>query len=167
MYIPFDEIDFKARVWVYQANRNLTKEEVGAITETLKAALEGWQAHQQDLLASAKVFLNRFVVLAVDEAQELPSGCSIDKSVRWLQEIGTQIGADFFDRSVAYLDEAGQIQTLTLPQIKTAVATEQLTPETTVFDNLVATKAQWMSRWKTRAADTWLKRYFAKAPETL
>ncbi|MCU0341153.1 MAG: hypothetical protein MUE30_14840 [Spirosomaceae bacterium] len=160
MYIPFDEIDFNARVWVYQANRNLTPDEVGTVTETLKAALEGWQAHQQDLLAAGKVFLNRFVVLAVDESQELPSGCSIDKSVHWLQEIGTRLGVDFFDRSVAYLDESGHLQTLTLPQIKAAVATEQLTPNTTVFDNLVATKAQWMSRWKVRAADTWLKRYF-------
>lgn len=160
MYIPFDEIDFNARVWVYQANRNLTADEVGTVTETLKAALEGWQAHQQDLLASGKVFLNRFVVLAVDESQELPSGCSIDKSVHWLQEIGTRLGIDFFDRSVAYLDEMGHIQTLTLPQIKSAVAAEQLTPDTTVFDNLVATKAQWMSRWKVRAGDTWLKRYF-------
>ncbi|MFN4145953.1 MAG: hypothetical protein ACK4GN_09035 [Runella sp.] len=166
MYIPFDEIDFNARVWVYQANRSLTHDEVQLITDMLKAALEGWQAHQKDLLASGKVFLNRFVVLAVDESHEMPSGCSIDKSVHWLQEIGERLNVDFFDRSLAYLDEAGQVQTLALPQIKAAVTSEQLTPDTTVFDNLVANKAQWMGRWKVRAADTWLKRYFAQIGQT-
>jgi len=162
MYIPFDEIDFNARVWVYQANRNLTEEEAGIVTETLKAALEGWQAHQQDLYASGKVFLRRFVVLAVDESKESPSGCSIDKSVHWLQEIGLRLNVDFFDRSVAYLDDWGKVQTLALTEIKDAVATEQITPETTVFDNLVSTKVQWMSHWKKQAGSTWLKRYFKK-----
>ena len=45
MYIPFHDIAFEARVWIYQANRNLTDDEVGTLTETLKASLEGWEAH--------------------------------------------------------------------------------------------------------------------------
>ena len=162
MYIPFDEIAFEARIWVYQANRNLTAQETGVITETLKAALEGWEAHGQKLMASEKVFLNRFVVIAVDETEALPSGCSIDKSTHWLQEIGGQLGVDFFDRSVAYLDADGYVQTIPVAQAKAAVADEQILPQTTVFDNLVANKAQWMSRWKIRAEDSWLKRFFVK-----
>jgi hypothetical protein len=162
MYVSFDEIAFEARVWVYQANRDLTAAEVSTITQTLKAALEGWAAHGEPLLASAKIFLNRFVVVAVDEAQASPSGCSIDKSTHWLREIGTQMGIDFFDRSVAYLDQSGHVQTIAISQAKAAVLEERILPETTVFDNLVATKAQWMSRWKVRAEDTWLKRFFVK-----
>ncbi|MFN3381454.1 MAG: hypothetical protein ACK41O_18485, partial [Runella zeae] len=99
MYLPFDEIDFEARVWIYQANRSLTHDEVSTLTETLIAALDGWEAHGLALTASGKIFLNRFVVIAVDESKELPSGCSIDKSTRWMQEIGGQWGIDFFDRS--------------------------------------------------------------------
>ena len=161
MYLPFDQIEFEARVWVYQANRALTDQEVGTITEVLKAALEGWEAHGQQLTASAKVFLNRFVVIAVDEAEAMPSGCSIDKSTHWLREIGGQLGVDFFDRSVAYVDERGHVQTIPIAQAKAAVADERISSYTTVFDNLVATKAQWLSRWKIRAEDSWLKRFFA------
>lgn len=162
MYIHFHDIAFEARVWVYQANRNLTDDEVGTLTETLKAALEGWEAHGQALTASGKIFHNRFIVIAVDESKELPSGCSIDKSVHWLQEIGPRLGVDFFDRSLAYIDERGKIQTVAIPQIKSAVASEEIAPDTTIFDNTVVTKAQWMSRWKARADQTWLKRYFQK-----
>ncbi|WP_247237691.1 hypothetical protein [Telluribacter sp. SYSU D00476] len=160
MYIPFDKIDFNARIWIYQASRELTQQEADAITETLKAALDGWAAHNKPLLSSGKVFYNRFIVIAVDESHELPSGCSIDKTTHWLQEIGQQLGVDFFDRSVAYLDATKKVRTLSINEVKQAIADEQITPSTTVFDNLVSTKAQWMNRWKVPADRTWLKRYF-------
>ena len=54
MYIPFNEINLSARVWIYQANRKFSEEEVGILTETLKAALEGWEAHGHSLTASGK-----------------------------------------------------------------------------------------------------------------
>jgi hypothetical protein len=161
MYIPFDQIDFEARVWIYQANRPLTNDEVGTLTETLKAALDEWEAHGQKLTASGKVFFNRFIVIAVDENKALPSGCSIDKSVHWLQEIGPRLNVDFFDRSLMYLDDRGELQSIPVSGIKSAVASEELFPDTTVFDNTVTTKAQWMKRWKVRADSTWLKRYFS------
>lgn len=160
MYIPFDEISFDARIWIYQADRQLTDSESKTVTETLKAVLDGWETHGKPLLASGKLFYHRFIVLAVDESHELPSGCSIDKSVHWLQEIGHQIGADFFDRSVAYLDDSDNVQTIPVGKIKQAVADEQIQFSTLVFNNLVTTKAQWMSKWKIPADNSWLARYF-------
>lgn len=162
MYIPFSDIDFQARVWVYQANRELTPQETGIITETLKASLDTWEAHGKPLTASGKIFEHRFIVIAVDERDELPSGCSIDKSVHWLQEIGQRMNIDFFDRSLAFLDDNGHVQTIPVPKIKQAVINETILPSTTVFDNQVATKAQWMSRWKIPASNSWLNRYFTE-----
>ena len=162
MYIPFSNLDFEARIWVYQANRPLTNEEVGIITETLKSALDTWEAHGQALTASGKVFEHRFVVIGVDEREELPSGCSIDKSTHWLQQIGNQLNVDFFDRSLAYVDENNNIQTIPVPKIKQAVNQEIITPFTIIFDNQVSTKAQWMKRWKTSASNSWLSRYFSQ-----
>lgn len=162
MYIPFSDIDFQSRVWIYQANRELTPEETGIITETLKASLDTWEAHGKPLTASGKVFEHRFVVIAVDERDELPSGCSIDKSVHWLQKMGQRMDVDFFDRSLAYIDEQGKVQTVPVPKIKQAIIHETILPHTTVFDNQVATKAQWMKRWKVAASDSWLNRYFTE-----
>ena len=161
MYIPFNEINLSARVWIYQANRKFSDEEVGILTETLKAALEGWEAHGHPLTASGKIFEHRFVVIAVDESKELPSGCSIDKSVHWLQEIGARLSVDFFDRSLAYLDDNNNVETIPVLKIKQAVTDQIITPYTTIFDNQVATKAQWMKRWKIPASDSWLSRYFS------
>lgn len=164
MYIPFSDLDFEARVWVYQGNRELTNEEAGILTETLKSALDTWEAHGKPLTASGKVFEHRFVVIGVDERDELPSGCSIDKSVHWLQQIGSQMNIDFFDRSLAYLDENNKVHTIPVPKIKEAVNNETIVSSTIVFDNQVATKAQWMNRWKAPASKTWLARYFSEQP---
>lgn len=160
MYIRFDDINFDSRLWIYQANRSLTNHEVSLVNQTLEAAIDGWEAHNQSLLASGKVFHNHFVVIAVDESHEMPSGCSIDKSVHWLQELGGRLSIDFFDRSVAYLDAAKNVQTLPVAEVKQAIADEVITLNTPVFDNLVASKAQWMKRWKVPADQTWLKRFF-------
>jgi hypothetical protein len=160
MYLHFDEISFDARLWIYQSNRLLTDQEVSLITQVLTAAIDGWEAHNHPLLASAKVFHHRFVVIAIDEAHELPSGCSIDKSVHWLQELGQRLNVDFFDRSVVYQDEAGVVKTMPVSAVKKAVADEEIRSGTLVFDNLVATKAQWMKRWKVPAERTWMKRFF-------
>ncbi|NIJ55908.1 hypothetical protein [Dyadobacter arcticus] len=162
MYIPFSNIDLQSRIWIYQSNRQLTDEEAGIITETLKASLDTWEAHGKRLTASGKVFENRFVIIAVDERHELPSGCSIDTSVHWFKEIGQRMNIDFFDRSLAYLDDNDEVQTLPIPKIKQAVADEVIQPYTTIFDNQVSTKAQWMKRWKIQASNSWLSRYFTE-----
>ena len=162
MYIPFSNIDLQSRVWIYQSNRPLTDEEAGIITETLKASLDSWEAHGKKLTASGKIFEHRFVVIAVDERDELPSGCSIDTSTHWLKEIGQGMNIDFFDRSLAYLDDNDEVQTVPVTKITQAVAEEMITPYTTIFDNQVSTKAQWMKRWKVQASNSWLNRYFTE-----
>jgi hypothetical protein len=172
MWIEFDKIADTARVWVYQANRPLAAEEVRFIDLVLQPALSGWAAHGASLLASARVVENRFVVIAVDEDQNLPSGCSIDASTHFLQQIGQQLSAngsdpiDFFDRSVAFVGVNGEVETLVLPAIKPAVMAGQLMPDTLVVNTLIKTKAEFLTDWKRRAAATWLVRYFKTVPDT-
>ena len=162
MFIPFSRINPSARVWVYQANRSLTNAEVQIIETALEPALDTWAAHGSPLLASAQVIDNRFVIIAVDEDHTLPSGCSIDASTHFLQAIGRQLNADFFDRSPAFVNADGQLETVPMTGIKTAVLTGKITQETTVFNTLVSTKTEFLTDWKRQAGNTWLKRYFVK-----
>ncbi len=160
MWIDFDKLPDDARVWVYQANRPLSAGDVMAIEGALQPALSQWAAHGQALLASARVVENRFVVVGVDEGHNLPSGCSIDASVRTLRDIGQAIGADFFDRSAAILAADGSVETIELPVIKAAVMRGTITPETTVLNTLVKTKVEFLTNWHLLAGNSWLKRYF-------
>lgn len=160
MYTNFDKLPDQARVWVYQANRALTESEVKLIEGALQPALHEWAAHGEPLLASAQIINNRFVIIGVDEGYNLPSGCSIDASARIMRGIGQRLNADFFDRSAAIWLADDSVQTFALPTIKDAVANAIITPETTVVNTLVKTKADFLTDWHIRAADSWLKRYF-------
>ncbi len=167
MYTDFNTLPDHARVWVYQANRPLTDAEVSEIDTTLQTSLSTWAAHGQPLLASARVVENRFVVVGVDEGYSLPSGCSIDASVRILREIGLKIDRgdgplDFFDRSAAVRGTDGEVQTYPLPTLKAAVTDGLIKPDTSVFNTLVKTKAELLTDWQIRASESWLKRYFGK-----
>jgi hypothetical protein len=165
MWIDFDKLPDDARVWVYQANRPLTDEDVQVIEQTLQPALNQWAAHGQPLLASAQVVANRFVVVGVDEGYSLPSGCSIDSSARTIRDLGQQLagGVDFFDRSAAIQNFDGSVTTYPLPLIKTAVAEGRITSDSILLNTLVKTKAEFLSAWQQPANESWLKRYFKVA----
>ena len=160
MWIDFDKLPDNARVWVYQASRPLSDGDISIINQALQSALSQWVAHGQALLASAQVVDTRFVVVGVDEGYNLPSGCSIDSSVRTLRELGGSLAIDFFSRSVAIRAMDGSVPTIDLSSVKAAVSSGVLTPGTIVFNTLVKSKIEFMMNWQLRAADSWLKRYF-------
>jgi hypothetical protein len=160
MWMPFSELPDAARIWLYQTDRPLTDSEIPYVQQVLDEQVARWAAHGQPLTGSARVLHGRFVVLAVDETQHGPSGCSIDASTHWFKELGAQLGLSFFDRSVAYLDEAGTVRTLPVAGVKAAVAAGEIRPDTLVFNPLVPTLGAWKQDGQVPAAKSWLKRYF-------
>lgn len=148
-----------ARVWVYQANKNLTNYK-DLIAENLQYFTENWESHGQKLLASFQILQDRFVILAVDSKVYSPSGCSIDKSVALLQELGQQISVDFFDRSTVFYKKGNEFESAKLPEIKQKVASGELKPETLVLNTLIESKSELENAWQKKADQTWLARYF-------
>jgi hypothetical protein len=163
MWMPFDELPATARVWLYQTDRALSDAEIPYVQQVLDEQVARWAAHGQPLTGSARVLHGRFVVLAVDESQNGPSGCSIDASTHWFKELGAQFGLNFFDRSVAYLD-GETVRTVPTSGLKAAVAEGRIRPETPIFNPLVATLGEWKTGWQVPATASWLKRYFQTQP---
>jgi hypothetical protein len=159
MLISFHKMPDYARVWVYQANKSLSDSEVQTIQQVLENQINNWAAHGASLAGSVQVLHNRFVIVAVDEMQNQASGCSIDASTRWLKDLGAEMNLDFFDRSVAFLQN-GELKTVEIVKIKTLVAEDILTPETLIFSNLVPNIQEFKNNWNVKASDSWMKRYF-------
>jgi hypothetical protein len=100
------------------------------------------------------------VVLAVDENHNQASGCSIDASVRFVQELEKHYNLSLFVRTeVAYL-EGETVKTASVKDMKQQVSEGVIKADTTVFNNLVANVGELNSQWKTPAESTWLSRYF-------
>ncbi|MEO1651915.1 MAG: ABC transporter ATPase [Bacteroidota bacterium] len=160
MYIPFQEIPPTARLWVYQADRNLEKSEIENIKEDLKLFITQWTAHQQTLKASAEVFYQRFIILSVDESLNAASGCSIDASVHFLKQLEQKYELNLFDRSqILYLEE-DTLRTSSLKDLKQAIAEGKITQDTYIFNNSVSDREGFDKNWKQKAEASWMARYF-------
>lgn len=160
MYTPFEQMPDHARVWIYQADRTLSDAEKAEMEQHLKTFVDQWTVHSKDLKASAKVFPDRFVVISVDENHNMASGCSIDASVRFVQELEKHYNLSLFVRTdVAYLD-GNVVKVAPAKSLKQQVTDGVITAETTVFNNLVTNINELNTKWQTPAKDTWLARYF-------
>ena len=52
MYIPYNELPNSARVWVYQADRTFTQEEIEVISARALLFIDQWTRHGEDLKGS-------------------------------------------------------------------------------------------------------------------
>ncbi len=148
-----------ARIWIYQADRELSPSESEAIQQQLNSFTGQWTAHTMQLSAAAEVVENRFVIIGVDEQIQSASGCSIDSSVRLIKALEQTFAVHFFDRLAIAFEKENRIQTVQLPNIKTAVNEGVLAANTLVYNNMVSTLAELQTSWKLPLQDSWLKRY--------
>lgn len=156
-----DTMPAHARVWIYQANRELTAGEVATITQAGQEFVAGWAAHGTPLTAATAIVDGYFLVIAVDEQQAAATGCSIDKSVNFVKALAQHLNVDFFNRLNIAAEIDGKIALLLLSTFEEMAKAGQLSPETVVYDNTIATVDDYRNRWKTVASATWLSRYFA------
>lgn len=159
MFIPFENIDASARIWIYQANRKLNSDEIKIISQALSAFTEGWLVHGSPMRASFDIRFDQFIILAADEQANAASGCSIDDSVRTLKTLGAELNIGFFDRSLVAFKKDDHVFTIPSNDLKEKLKDGMWNHGTLVFNNLVGTKQDLNRTWLVPAASTWLKRY--------
>lgn len=148
----------ESRVWIYTTNRPLTETEVLAAQQALDIFARQWTAHNQALQAKAEVFQNQFVILMVDETRAGASGCSIDKSVHFLEGLGQEIGVDFFERMRFAWVEDGEMKFADRAEFSSKVAAGKISEETLVVNTLAQTKQDLDDKWLVPFGKSWHRR---------
>ncbi len=159
----FTELSPKTRIWIYQASREIPPQMYPVIKDVLKRFAESWTSHNIHLHAYADLLLNRFLLLAVDESKAGASGCSIDTSVRFIQQLGEQLKVDFFDRLTFAWLEDGAVKTAHQQDFTRLFTEGKITEETLVFDNLVNNKADFEKGWIKPLGKSWHRKMIEKA----
>ncbi|MBF9236020.1 hypothetical protein I2I05_01300 [Hymenobacter sp. BT683] len=163
MYVAFDQLPPEARVWIYQANRQLTGPEIVSVLPTMARFAEEWTSHGRTLHASAEFLHQHFLVIGLDQEIAGASGCSIDASVRFVAELEKLLTVELLDKSQLAFLHNGAVLLLKRSELKEAVASGTVGPNTFYFDNTLATRAELDTKWPRPAGDTWLARYFGQA----
>ena len=94
----------------------------------------------------------------VDESQAGASGCSIDSSVRFIQQLGEQYRVNFFDRMLFAYQKEGQVYSVPSMKFAELYQKGEIDDTTLVFDTLVKTKGDLDTKWLKPLGESWHKR---------
>lgn len=159
MFVPFENLPLRSRVWVFQSNRPFTAEELKSADLKLRAFTDEWAVHGNPFETSYSIRYNQFIILAADESAQSASGCSIDSSVRVLKALEQLFGVRLLDRNnVAFL-QSDEVTLVPLQDLKQKFKDGILNEDSLAFNNLVATRQELEESWLAPAGQTWLKRY--------
>tara|TARA_R110002126_G_scaffold277560_2_gene423539 strand:+ start:23018 stop:23503 length:486 start_codon:yes stop_codon:yes gene_type:complete len=159
MFTEYKNLPDNSRVWIYQSDREFTAQEVEFISEKAIDFINSWTRHGDDLKGSFTIKYNQFLVLAVDESFNNVSGCSIDSSVRFVQELEQELQIDLMNKmNITFKDDA-HINLVKLTDFQRFAAAQRITSETIVFNNMVNTKQEFENNWEVPAKESWHKRF--------
>ena len=160
MYVPFDTLPEESKVWIYQSNRKFSDEELEAIETELKNFVEGWAAHGTGLEASFETRYNRFIILAVNQEAQNATGCSIDASVHFIQQLEQKYSVELLDKMNVTFKQGEHITHKSLIDFKKLAKDKSVSANTVVFNNLVNTVGEFQDFWEVPASESWHSRFF-------
>ena len=144
-----------SRVWVYQADKQLSEEQSTKIQQYLNLFTAEWTAHNHQLKAKGEVRYNRFLILIVDESQAGATGCSIDKSVHFMKSIEQEFGINLFDRFNLAYRAAGEVLSLPRHEFEDKLKQGEINTSTVVFNNMVQNLGELQTKWEVPFKDSW------------
>jgi hypothetical protein len=156
----YEELARESRVWVFQANTELSETEQKAISTELTAFVDKWLSHGSLLKAHFKLLHDRFIVFFVDEEGDRMCGRAVDASVRFVKELETKYQLSLLDRTMmAYIDNAGKVQGCKLEELSKLMEEGKVNASTKVFNNLVQNKAEFIKNWLVALSESWHQNY--------
>jgi len=155
MLAKYEDLPDNTRVWIYQSSTPFDESQIKEIKQDVQNFVQQWISHNNALQAFGDVLHQRFIVLMVDESRAGASGCSIDKSVHYMQALEQKFGVNLFDRmSFSYLKE-DQIYTVPRDVFTELYEKGEINNRTLVFDNLVKNKLELETQWMKSLGDSW------------
>jgi len=159
MFTEYKKLPQNSRVWVYQSDREFTQEEIELISAKALLFIDNWTRHGDDLKGSFTIKYNQFLILGVDENFNNVSGCSIDASVRFIQELEKELELDLMDKMNVSFKDGNNINIVKLPEFQNFAKEQKITAETVVFNNMVNTKEDFENKWEVPANESWHARF--------
>lgn len=155
MLVEFNALPDSSRVWIYQANRSFSKGELLELEQALEGFIEEWTAHGSDLRAAYEIKYNRFIVLALDQTQTSASGCSIDASVHFIQQLEKKYNVELLDKMNVSYKQGEFVAYKPLIDFKKMAKQKAVSKNTIVFNNLVTNKGEYLEHWEVPASESW------------
>lgn len=159
MLVDFNTLPQESRVWIYQANRSFSDQEIEEIQSKLNVFIANWTAHGSDLQGGYQIKYKRFIILGLNQNLNVATGCSIDSSVHFIQQLEKDYNVDLMDKMNVSYKQGEYIAYKTLLDFKKMAKDKAVSKNTIVFNNLVANVAEFNENWEVPASESWHSRF--------
>jgi len=136
----WESLSDDSRFWCFIASTPWQEDQQSQVDQALAMLCMNWKAHGEPVAAGFQTVDRRVIALAADESQlASASGCSVDSVMRSLQELGSQLNLDLFNRMNIYVrkDASSDWQRLPLKDAR------QFDGE--FLDSIAQRKADWQA----------------------
>ena len=161
MLVDFNTLTEESRVWIYQSNRSFTDGEISEIESKLDTFIENWTAHGSDLQSGYIISYNRFIIIAVNQEAQAATGCSIDASVQFIQNLEQHYQVDLLDKMNVTFKMGEHVTFKPLLDFKKLAKEKAVSKNTIVFNNLVTNIAEFNDNWEVPASESWHSRFLS------
>lgn len=159
MLVDFNTLPHESRVWIYQSNRSFSDQEIEEIQSKLNVFIANWTAHGSDLQGGYQIKYKRFIILGLNQNLNIATGCSIDASVHFIQQLEKDYNVDLMDKMNVSYKQGEYIAYKTLIDFKKMAKDKAVSKNTIVFNNLVANVAEFNENWEVPASESWHSRF--------
>ena len=155
----FDGFNPESKIWIYSSNQLLSDADTENINQQLAIFTKQWSSHNNALKAAGAVLFNRFIVLSVDDSIENPGGCSIDKSIHFIQDIETRYKLNLFDRLTIYYVSEDEMKSFHFSDLQNKIASEEISDHTLIMDTTITQLGALQSEFVKVAGQSWLAKF--------
>lgn len=159
---PFEGLPNDARLWIFGAMQPVVGSDARRFLEIVDSFVDRWAAHGHPVIGGRDWRHDHFLLVAADERATGVSGCSIDSLFHALKAAESELGITVLDSSAVWFrDSGGHVQAATRAEFREMAAAGEVSDETTVFDNTVATVGQLRDgSWERPMSESWHGRAF-------
>ncbi len=159
MIVDFNTLPETSKVWIYQANRSFSETELGEIKTKLIGFLGRWSTHGKDLEASFEIKYKRFIIIALNQDVHAASGCSVDDSVAFIQQLEKDYNVDLLDKMNVSYKQGEFVAYKPLKDFRKMAKDKAVSKNTIVFNNLVTNIVEYKENWEVPASESWHSRF--------
>ncbi|WAC02800.1 ABC transporter ATPase [Lacinutrix neustonica] len=159
MLVEFNTLPEESKMRIYQANRSFSETELEEIKDKLNTFITNWTAHGSDLQAGYEIRYKRFIILAINQEAQAATGCSIDASVRFIQQLEKEYQVDLMDKMNVSYKQGEYVAYKTLTDFRIMAKQKAVSKNTIVFNNLVTNIAEFNENWEVPASESWHNRF--------
>jgi hypothetical protein len=149
MIIP--HLPDNSRVWFFGANMLLDSQQTETLCQRLDLFVSDWKAHGAELRAGYTLLHDSILIVAVDQSVAAPTGCSIDKVFKLLNDFPV----DFFQRLTVWQPFCNTAKIFSINAAQVAFMSKEIDVHTLVINPLIQTLGEARERLYIPLSESW------------